>query len=745
MLASLAVAAEAPSGADVARGLAQISVDSEQTYRVRELELRRGDIKIYLTEGILSFVKPVAGQRVAAVFTTEGVEAGDAEILVLPPQRSERASLASFINSPNLDEHFVSAIFLFSDNTEQELLSQIQARPVHKAEALGTELMPQLEPALRQVSAASEVQLVSAILDRHERSEGFFYALIGGRNLGRFDVLYQPTEFESVSIGRPTEGENGGTWELWTSFRPRGAPPHPQAVARLSDYRIDTTIRPDLSVTAVARFRMSARESDGRVIPLQLSDKLHLISAEIDGQAAEIFERDSGRWAAGLQHGRTFLLVLGAPLIAGTRHDVEVQYEGSVIRRAEDGSYFVDERNAWFPYSDPTRATFDLTFHTPANLRLVSTGEPLSDQVIKEQGVDQRVVHRKTQVAEALAGFNLGDYNVRAEDRGPYRIECYSNRSGFEGPETAAADIQNQAGDVLDYYTRRWTKLPIHDVAVTPIAGYFGQGFPGLIYLSSVSYVRKADRPPEIRGQQLDAFFSELLLPHEVAHQWWGNVVGTANYRAGWIVEAMADDAALEFLERKQPAEVRQMLNQYRQDLLRVRNGKTIESVGPVDFGTRLMQIADAATWHVIAYEKGAWILRMLRERLGAAGFHQMQMELLTEFAERPMTNEDLRKVAARFVPAGVPDQTLSLFFDTWVYGTGIPKMSLARAREGMTLRIADVEEDFTADVPLDCRTTDGKREVRWLRATSGDNDVQLRPGQAACALPDPNEFLYSR
>ncbi len=110
-----------------------MSLDPEQTYRVRELSLARGDIKIYLTEGILSFVTPVTGHVVAAIFTTTGAEAGDAEVLVLPPQRSERASLASFIKRPNLDEHFTSALFLFSDDTVKELVQQIEQRPIRKA------------------------------------------------------------------------------------------------------------------------------------------------------------------------------------------------------------------------------------------------------------------------------------------------------------------------------------------------------------------------------------------------------------------------------------------------------------------------------------------------------------------------------------------------------------------------------------------------------------------------------------
>src|SRR5579883_1295023 len=90
--------------AELARSIAANSLDPQECYRVRELSLVREDVRFFFTDGYLIFAKPVAGRRVAAIFTAD-VEGGDAEVLILPPSRSERKSLASFIDSPNLDEH----------------------------------------------------------------------------------------------------------------------------------------------------------------------------------------------------------------------------------------------------------------------------------------------------------------------------------------------------------------------------------------------------------------------------------------------------------------------------------------------------------------------------------------------------------------------------------------------------------------------------------------------------------------
>lgn len=734
---SLAGAVDRNRGAEVAEALRKVSLDPEQTFHVRELELARGDIKIYLTEGVLSFLTPVAGRCIGAVFTTSGVEAGDAEVLVLPPQRAERASLASFIQTPNLDEHFGSALFLFSDDTVRQVLSQIQDRPIRKEPEIARNLAPLLNPVVQAAASQLDVRLVEALLDNHKPADGVFYSMIVGRQLGAFDVLYTPSNFEPVSVGRLRTSINGQlNFQLWTSFRPRHAAPFVPPAPGTADYRIEADIHPDLSMSVNASFTAEANPDNGCVLPFDLSDRLKVLSAEVDGKPVEVFQHETARSAEAKSAG-SFLLISDTPLAPG-RHAVQVHYQGSVIWETPAHTYFVDERNTWYPLSGPVYANFDLTFHCPEHLDLVSTGELLSDKT--DSGI--RTVHRKTTSPEHLAGFNLGEYTLTSQQHNGYEIECYFNKSETANPDP---NIPAETAQVLDDYTRRWGRPPIHTMAISPIPGYFGQGFPGLIYLSDMSYLPEQDRPAQLRSAWMDVFFSDLLLPHEVAHQWWGNVVTPATYRAYWLLEAMANDAALQILkDRKGAVAVNEVLNRYRDDLLRERNGKRIESVGPVDFGPRLIPAADEATWHSILYEKGTWILEMLRRRLGDENFLKMQLRLLDEFATKPLTNEDFRRVASEFVPLGQPDSNLALFFETWVYGTGIPKLSLHRSGQTMNLEMSGVDPDFTGDVPLVCTARSGKQRTRWIRASTGSNVADSRHGESvSCQLPVPTDFLY--
>ncbi len=97
----------------------------------------------------------------------------------------------------------------------------------------------------------------------------------------------------------------------------------------------------------------------------------------------------------------------------------------------------------------------------------------------------------------------------------------------------------------LDFMTVQFGPPPLPYLAVTPIPGNFGQGFPGLVYLSTLAYLNPDQRPASLRDSSQETFFSELLEDHETAHQWWGNLVVPAGYQDEWLIESLANYSAL--------------------------------------------------------------------------------------------------------------------------------------------------------------------------------------------------------
>ena len=242
-----------PKAADLARAIHETAADPGEVYRVRELNFAREDIRIYLTEGYLVFSKPVEGRRVWAAFSSD-VEGGDAEVLLLPPTRSERQSLAGFTNSPNLDEHLRSAFMVFTDGTADRLLEQIQREGVgRRVPEMGPAKAAEWSGIAGNIAAPMQLRLVEDILAPQGEGALTFLAF-SGKTLGNFDVVMDGRQGNQIVIRRRTERDGKPSYDLWTSFPARSARTG-KAVApaqgfTLSDYRIDASLDALLQVQA---------------------------------------------------------------------------------------------------------------------------------------------------------------------------------------------------------------------------------------------------------------------------------------------------------------------------------------------------------------------------------------------------------------------------------------------------------------------------------------------------------------
>jgi aminopeptidase N len=245
----------------------------------------------------------------------------------------------------------------------------------------------------------------------------------------------------------------------------------------------------------------------------------------------------------------------------------------------------------------------------------------------------------------------------------------------------------------------------------------------------------------------MDMFFSDLLLAHEVAHQWWGNLVTPADYRSDWLMEALANYSALQLIERRRGhAEFQQAMLHFTAELTKRDSlGKLVDSTGPVDLGVRLLESTNADAWRVITYDKGTWVMRMLCLRMGTDAFAKFLKQISTDYAGKQLSNEDFRVLASRFMPANDPDHSLELFFDTWVYGSGIPTLALKPAKGGTgeyVLEQTGVGPGFAADVPVTIEAPGKPAVVKWVRSDSDGASFRV-PRGAKVSLPAPEDFLY--
>src|SRR5262249_38272485 len=122
--------------------------------------------------------------------------------------------------------------------------------------------------------------------------------------------------------------------------------------------------------------------------------------------------------------------------------------------------------------------------------------------------------------------------------------------------------------------------------------------------------------------------------------------------------------------------------------------------------------------WRTVTYEKGTWIIHMLRRRLGDEKFLAFLHDLCNEYRFKTVSTEQFRELAARYSQPGSPDASLKSFFDNWVYGTGIPQIKVTFAYSGSkltgTVTQQGVDEDFSTFVPVQVQGRNEK-SVHWL------------------------------
>ncbi|MGA2714863.1 MAG: M1 family aminopeptidase [Bryobacteraceae bacterium] len=800
LLASRLVSAQSHVATDLGRAVLTAGFDLTTCYHVHDIEISQEDAQFYLTDGYIMFGKPVKGAPVAAVFSAE-VEGGDAEVLLLPPNRSERKALSSYTNSPNLDEHFKNAIFFFTEAQARGLADRIRttggATPSPEIAAL---LSDQWSTILANLTGSFESRIVLDLLDDASAEKGFFTAIIQGRKLGNFDVGYDARSYEQLHAGQINTRDGKTYMDTWTSFavRSRRNLPPPAPEVEILGYRIEASLDESLALQCITRIRIRATGDSRHAIPFDLSAQMRATTATIDGVPAEVYWRESADNEFARNSSNELLLVVPPqPLEPGSEHEIEIRHEGNVVLDANRQVSFITSRGAWYPMRGSQFATYDVTWRYPKTLDLVSAGQVKEDRTEGNVRITRRVPDGRI---DALA-FNLGRYDSKVVERDGVQIAV--NADGEVGdalgarqpdfqpvrpdglsstrrrgqrplanapidlaigatPETSGiapainsgnqlSELGGQIAAAVDFYRARFGDPPVTRIEVSPLPGRVGQGFAGMIYLPTLSYLPANVRPLSLMPAWQQVFYSEFVRAHEAAHQWWGNIVTASGYHHEWLMEALANYSALMFLEsRNGPKFVDNILDEYRRQLLaKGPDGETAESEGPVVQGRRLESSNNPNAWGAVAYGKGTWIMHMLRRRLGDAQFTKMLAELRRRYEWKSIDTEQFRLLCAEFLPKGSSDPKLENFFDQWVYGTGLPALKLTWSVQGMnltgTVTQSEVPDDFTVTVPVEIQTGHGK-VVRDVQTSSEPVSFSVPVTAAnARAVLDPGSSVLRR
>jgi aminopeptidase N len=379
------------------------------------------------------------------------------------------------------------------------------------------------------------------------------------------------------------------------------------------------------------------------------------------------------------RHGDTLVIHLAKAAAFGDTISFRIDYDGKVSngrgltfiksdgrahRPQQIWSQGEDmDNHFWFPtYDFPNdKATWELTAIVPRAFTAVSNGKLVSD-VMNANGTRTMhwcetkpnstylvslVVAPLTKVHDVWNGKPV-DYYVYPEDAvlarrlfgvTPDMIQVYSDLTGIQYP---------------------WEKY-----AQTTVADFFGG-------MENVSATTLVDWLPDARAYADRPWYQWILIPHELAHQWFGDYVTTENWAHTWLNEGFAE----------------YMPGAY----WRTRAGELAAQDYFVDEYNQFMAIDAQQRMPVVTpgsnniYPKGALVIEMLRNYLGNEAFWKSINHYLKRHALDNATTDDLRQAIL-----DATGQNLDWFFDQWLYQAGYPAFHIDTKYDAVNSRLVIV------------------------------------------------------
>jgi aminopeptidase N len=472
--------------------------------------------------------------------------------------------------------------------------------------------------------------------------------------------------------------------------------------------------------------------ADLDAVRLDLGAAMLVDSVQVDGATA-VFERSGDRLTI---HGRT---------AAGARGRAVVWYHGEpadglIIGQNRHGTRTIfadnwaDRAHHWFPSVDHPSDKASVAFEVvaPAGLEVVANGV-LTERT--EVG-DARARTRWVESAEIpVYGMVVGvaDFAVtEAGDVDGIEVTHWTFPEDSAAGEVAFA----RSTEILAFYDSLFGPYPYEKLAHVQSATKFGgMENPGAIFYSQnaigAALSADADGRDGLTG----------LVAHETVHQWFGDAVTEADWNHLWLSEGFAEYFDAVFFEfrggsrGRGPAELARQMRT-RADAVRefeAAGARAIYApgVGPGEYEALLTEMN---------YEKGAWVLHMLRRLVGDGAFFQGVRDYYAALRDGTAWTADF----ARIMEAA-SGRSLERFFDQWVARPGMPALAASIVGDGgdRRLRIEQLQDGppYALVVDVELRGEAGS-ERRVVEMETTEIEVPLGLQGPLRAVLDPDGWL---
>jgi aminopeptidase N len=298
----------------------------------------------------------------------------------------------------------------------------------------------------------------------------------------------------------------------------------------------------------------------------------------------------------------------------------------------------------------------------------------------------------------------------------------------------------NSAPLTLQFFSEKVAPFPYEKLAlIVGATRYGGMENSSAIVFSGTTFSTPLDSQPLSRRFNVRRGLVQVIA-HEIAHQWFGDSVAIKTWSDLWLSEGFATYFAALFVERFDGQEA---FREYMRGAAKTYFAYEQSQRTPIhDTETEdLMKLLNANN-----YQKGAWVLHMLRGMMGDDKFFRGIRAFYLRHAQKTASTEDLR--AALEKESGM---NLKEFFARWVYGSGHPRYEASWSwredkggRGTLKIHLEQTQEGeiFMTPLPVEIVTEKGIQ-----RTTLKPNDRAMSlfiplPKKPIDVRIDPNETI---
>ncbi len=376
--------------------------------------------------------------------------------------------------------------------------------------------------------------------------------------------------------------------------------------------------------------------------------------------------------------GDRLVIRLGKKIAEGSRSKITIVYDA----KPRKGFYFVapdthypdkrreawtqgetTEARHWFPCIDHPQVKFssEITVTAPAGFTAISNGRLLK----VEKGKKWKYFWREDNPHPSyLVSVVIGKY-----------IEINEGNLYHYVPAEAAHDAKrtfDRTSEMIEFFEDfLGTEYPYAKYSQVCVQDFV---YGGMENSSCTTLTQDTLHDKKAHAD----FSSDYLVSHELAHQWFGDLVTCRDWQHVWLNEGFATYCEALYWEKSRGAdEFLFYVMQTAEDYFEEANSRYIRPIV-----TKVYKHPDEL-FDRHTYEKGSCVLHMLRNTIGDAHFRRALKTYLQRFANGNAETEDLRRVFE--LDTG---KSLQQFFDQWLYRAGHPDLKVEFSAEDKVVRI---------------------------------------------------------